>query len=125
MKPDETSSAYLTKAQEYVDALANIGEAIKENELMKEKKSGDATFTTVTNNRNLEVFGAISSTPKPDQLQAIQQLLSQLGLQVQPVIALPAQAFYTNRSGNHRGRGRDSRRGRGNYNNRSQGGGNY
>ncbi|KAJ9554157.1 hypothetical protein OSB04_018202 [Centaurea solstitialis] len=168
MKPDETSSAYLTRAQIYADALANIGEPMKDKDLvmlvlsgLREEYNGlkstllgrqfptafaelhgllsdhdymikkfsidpspPQAFTTVTNNRNSAVSGAISSTPQPDQLQAIQQLLSQLGLQVQPVNAQPAQAFYTNRSGNHRGRGRDSRRGRGNYNNRSQGGGN-
>lgn len=34
MKDDESSSAYLTRAQEYSNALANIGEPIKEKDLM-------------------------------------------------------------------------------------------
>lgn len=168
MKADETSSAYLTRAQEYSDALANIGEPMKEKDLvmlvisglreeynglkstllgrqfptafaelhgllsdhdyMIKKSATDISptqaFTAVTNSRVSPVIGGTSSTPQPDQLQAIQQLLSQLGLQIQTSNAQPAQAFYTNRSGNNRGRGRDSRRGRGNYNSRNQGGGN-
>lgn len=34
MKVDETTSTYLTRAQEYSDALANIGEPIKEKDLI-------------------------------------------------------------------------------------------
>ncbi|GJX29430.1 putative RNA-directed DNA polymerase, partial [Tanacetum coccineum] len=34
MKADETSSAYLTRAKEYSDALANIGEPVKEKDLV-------------------------------------------------------------------------------------------
>lgn len=34
MKTDETASAYLTRAKEYADALANIGEPIKEKDLV-------------------------------------------------------------------------------------------
>lgn len=34
MKPDETASAYLTRAQEYADALANIGEPVKAKDLV-------------------------------------------------------------------------------------------
>ncbi|KAJ9553489.1 hypothetical protein OSB04_017534 [Centaurea solstitialis] len=142
MKPDETSSAYLTRAQEYADALANIGEPMKEKDLvmlvisgLREEYNGlkstllgrqfptafaelhgllsdhdymikkfptevslPQAFTAVTNNRNSAVPTA-----------------------THPVNTQPAQAFYTNRSGNSRGRG--SRRGRGNYN-RGQGGGN-
>ncbi|XP_076918555.1 uncharacterized protein LOC143579026 [Bidens hawaiensis] len=34
MKGDETASAYLTRAQQYADALANIGEPMKEKDLV-------------------------------------------------------------------------------------------
>lgn len=34
MKPDESSSAYLTRAQEYATALANIGEPMKEKDIV-------------------------------------------------------------------------------------------
>ncbi|KAD3642282.1 hypothetical protein E3N88_31506 [Mikania micrantha] len=34
MQPDETTTAYLTRAQEYADALANIGEPVKEKDLV-------------------------------------------------------------------------------------------
>ncbi|KAK9075566.1 hypothetical protein SSX86_003891 [Deinandra increscens subsp. villosa] len=34
MKPDESSAAYLTRAQEYATALANIGEPMKEKDLV-------------------------------------------------------------------------------------------
>ncbi|XP_076948605.1 uncharacterized protein LOC143620920 [Bidens hawaiensis] len=40
MKADETSSAYLTRAQEYSDALANIGEPMKEKDLVMLVLSG-------------------------------------------------------------------------------------
>ena len=34
MEPDESSSAYLIRAREYADALANIGEPLKEKDLV-------------------------------------------------------------------------------------------
>lgn len=34
MKADETTSTYLLRAQEYFDALANIGEPVKEKDLV-------------------------------------------------------------------------------------------
>ena len=34
MEPDETSSAYLLRARQYADALANLGEPFKENTLL-------------------------------------------------------------------------------------------
>lgn len=40
MKPDESSSAYLTRAQEYSDALANIGEPMKEKDVVMLVLSG-------------------------------------------------------------------------------------
>ncbi|KAK1412849.1 hypothetical protein QVD17_34395 [Tagetes erecta] len=40
MKSDETSSAYLARAQEYADALANIGEPVKEKDLVMLVVSG-------------------------------------------------------------------------------------
>lgn len=40
MKPDESSSAYLTRAQEYVNALANIGKPTKEKDVVMLLLSG-------------------------------------------------------------------------------------
>ncbi|KAK9051887.1 hypothetical protein SSX86_028515 [Deinandra increscens subsp. villosa] len=40
MKPDETSSAYLNRAQQYATALANIGEPMKEKDLVMLVVSG-------------------------------------------------------------------------------------
>ncbi|KAJ9538821.1 LOW QUALITY PROTEIN: hypothetical protein OSB04_031554 [Centaurea solstitialis] len=145
MKPDETSSTYLTRTQEYADALANIGEPMKQKDLVMLviacfREEYNRLKSTLLGRQFSTAFAKLNGfhdcyaqpqlsgswchhVPQPDQLQAIQQLLSQLGLQ--PINAQPAQAFYANRSGNShsRGRGRDSRRGRRNYN-RSQGGGN-
>ncbi|MFS7906592.1 putative transcription factor interactor and regulator CCHC(Zn) family [Helianthus anomalus] len=60
-------------------------------------------------------------------IQALQQLVSQLGFQLQPVTQQPLQkspqAFYTNSPGNSHGRAQNNRRGRGNQYNRGQGGG--
>ncbi|XP_076923530.1 uncharacterized protein LOC143585673 [Bidens hawaiensis] len=40
MKPDETSAEYLTRAQEYSDALANIGEPMKDKDIVMLTISG-------------------------------------------------------------------------------------
>ncbi|XP_071699286.1 uncharacterized protein [Rutidosis leptorrhynchoides] len=134
MKADETSSAYLTRAQVYADALANIGEPMKEKDLVMlvisvdHDKKKDSTYISPAQAFTADIHqppSATSSTTavvvvyQPDHLQAIKQLLSQLGLQVQSSnTAAPAQAMFTNRLANNRGRGR----GRGNYHNRNQGG---
>ncbi|KAL7598063.1 hypothetical protein Lser_V15G20917 [Lactuca serriola] len=159
MKGDETSSAYLNRAQTYADALANIGEPMKEKDLVMLVISGlrdeynglkstilarqiptafselhglladhdymvrksapehevspvQAFTATTTTSRNHTPLSA----PSADQLQALQQLLSQIGIQAQPTNNLNAQSFFTNRSGNNRGRGQNNRRGRGNFN---------
>ncbi|KAL4579253.1 hypothetical protein LXL04_015391 [Taraxacum kok-saghyz] len=116
MKGDETSSAYLNQAQGYSDALANIGEPIKEKDLVLLVPPVQA-FMATTASRNTTT---LPSTPTTDQLQHLQTLFSQLGLQLQQTNTPSAQAFYTNRAGNNRGRGQSNRRGKGNYN-RSQG----
>ena len=66
-----------------------------------------------------------NSVASPSNIQALQQVLGQLGFQVQPINSSSPQVFYTNTgAGNNHGRG--NRRGRGNSNsyNRSQGRGN-
>lgn len=40
MKPDESSAAYLTRAQEYADSLANIGEPMNEKDIFMLLLSG-------------------------------------------------------------------------------------
>ncbi|KAJ0745776.1 putative RNA-directed DNA polymerase [Helianthus annuus] len=169
MKGDETSSAYLTRAQEYADALANIGEPMREKDLvmlvvsgLREEYTGlkqnilTRQFPTafselhgllsdhdymvkksIPNVPQAQAFAAASanssvptappnSITSPSNIQALQQVLGQLGLQVQPINSPSPQVFYTNTAaGNNRGRG--TRRGRGNNSsyNRSQGRGNH
>ncbi|KAD4584816.1 hypothetical protein E3N88_22417 [Mikania micrantha] len=144
MKGDESSSTYLTRAQEYSDALANIGEPMKEKDLVMlvilglcEEYNGLKStllarqFPTAFS----ELHGLLSdhdfmikkTAPDADALQAIQQLATQLGLHLQPSPSPPAQSYYTNRAGNNRNRGSNNRftnnRGRSTSNNRNQGGG--
>ncbi|KAJ0806767.1 putative RNA-directed DNA polymerase [Helianthus annuus] len=164
MKGDETASSYLNRAQEYADALANIGEPFREKDLVmlvisglrEEYNSLKSTLLTrlptafadlhgILSDHDYmikksapvisapQAFTAVSSrsqapagAPQPDAIQAIQQLVSQLGFQLQPTTQ-QSQAFYTSYSQNSRGRGRSSnnRRGRGSSNrftggNRSQ-----
>ncbi|KAJ0479079.1 putative RNA-directed DNA polymerase [Helianthus annuus] len=67
-----------------------------------------------------------------DTMQALQQLVSKLGLQLQPATTMPSSssnavgpaAFYTNR-GRGRGNNYNRGRGRGSYQNRSQGSGGF
>jgi hypothetical protein len=165
MKGDETSSAYLNRAQEYADALANIGESMKEKDvimlvvsgLREEYNNFKSTFFTrpptqfselyslladhdymmkkyTTEVSSAQAFTASSATPSTpaakivpaDQLVALQQMLSQLGIQVPSQYGSSSQAFYANRGGFRGGRGqnRNSSRGRGSSNNRNQNGGN-
>ncbi|KAI3765927.1 hypothetical protein L2E82_15974 [Cichorium intybus] len=158
MKSDEVTSAYLFRAQAYADALANIGEPVKEKDLvmlvisgLREEYNGlkstllarqapisfqdlhgllaDHDFMvkkTLPTVAPVQAFAATSSncstpttaTPPPDHLQALQQLLSQLGLPLNVASTQPSstQAFYTNRPLPSRGRGANNRRGRGNSN---------
>ncbi|GJY67996.1 putative RNA-directed DNA polymerase [Tanacetum coccineum] len=138
MKGDETSDAYLNRAKEYPDALANIGEAFKEKDLImlliaglcddynglkstllarqaptafhelqrlladhdymikqyvpvipSQTGSSPWVFTTTT-------FGTSSQTgsSQQDPVQAVTQLASQLGFNLQP-LTQQAQAFNT------------------------------
>lgn len=68
------------------------------------------------------------SVPSSDQLQALQHVLSQLGIQAQPTKTLNAQALFTNSSGSNHCRGQNNRCGQGNFkhnqgdfNNKNQG----
>ncbi|KAM0072744.1 putative RNA-directed DNA polymerase [Helianthus debilis subsp. tardiflorus] len=161
MKSDEASSAYLERAQEYADALANIGEPVKEKDLVMLVVAGlrdeyhalksnilTRQFPTAFNELHAlisdhdfmikkslptvppaQAFTAATNNPVPatsplgpshsPTIQALQQLVNQLSIQpqsLQPALPQP-QAYYTNRSGNTRGRGQNNRRGRGSYNN--------
>lgn len=164
MKGDETASAYLTRAKEYADALANIGEFVKDKDLvmlvisgLREEYNGlkstllarqnptsftelygllsdhdyvikkftpvispAQAFTAVTTNRSSTTI----TSSQPDTMQALQQLVSQLGFQLQPLNQPSSQAFFASRSQNSRGRGSHNRRGRGSFNNQQQYGGN-
>jgi hypothetical protein len=159
MKPDETPSAYLTRAHEYATALNNIGEPIKEKDLvmliisgLRDEYHGIKTMAltrSMAYNELHAVFAdhdymlkraapsvpptqaftaavkasAAAGTPplQPSDaaVQAVQQLASQLGLQLQ----LPAQpqAFYSNRSSNNRNNRQNNTRGRGGFNRNSGG----
>ncbi|KAD7117385.1 hypothetical protein E3N88_04653 [Mikania micrantha] len=169
MKSDESSSAYLARAWEYADALANIGEPMKEKDIvflvisgLREEYNGlkstlltrqfptafselhgllsdheylitkpsDVTpaqaFTAVSNGRITTTPYTGSSLSQSDTLQAIQQLASQLGLQLKPPSSQPSQAYYTNRSRNSNNRANNNQsgnnRGRGTHNSRNTGG---
>ncbi|KAD5317746.1 hypothetical protein E3N88_17692 [Mikania micrantha] len=148
MQLDETTTAYLTRAQEYADALANIGEPVKEKDLVMmvltglreeynslkstilarqhptafcelnglisdhdymikkaEPPSAHAFHTTISRPST----SSVPASPLPaDTITALQQIMSQLGLQVQPQSSTPHAMFAS------RGRGRGySQRGRG------------
>ncbi|KAL4569482.1 hypothetical protein LXL04_025120 [Taraxacum kok-saghyz] len=162
MKGDESSGAYLTRAQEYSAALANIGKPMPETDLvmlvisgLREEYTGfkstllgrespiafndlygllaDHDYLIKKNTSPLpaaQAFAAATlhrpSSVPPETLQSLQQLVAQLGFQLQPT---SPQVFYTNRSGNNhsnRSRGNSnnnnrSRGGRSGYNNRPQG----
>ncbi|KAI3669008.1 hypothetical protein L6452_40227 [Arctium lappa] len=148
MKGDETSSAYLARAQEYATALANIGQLMSEKDIvmlvvagLRDEYNGvkqsllarqfTAVFSElpglladheflirkpvpdVTPVQAFTAATAAGSSLQTDTVQALQQLVSRLGFQLQPVSNISStptsQAFYTNRSGpsnSSRGRGR-------------------
>ncbi|KAJ0612890.1 putative RNA-directed DNA polymerase [Helianthus annuus] len=166
MKGDETPSAYLTRAQEYADALANINEPMKPKDVvmvvisgLREEYNGlkpsllgrippvqfneilglvhdyeymikkslpavptAQAFTAVTSPQPALSATSVTAGQQPDALQALQQLATQLGFNLQP--NTPSnQAFFASRSQNSRGRGfNNNRRGRGSFNNQSSGG---
>ncbi|KAL4565328.1 hypothetical protein LXL04_029417 [Taraxacum kok-saghyz] len=166
MKCDESSSAYLTRAQEYSSALANISEPVKEKDLvmlviygLRDEYNGlkstllarqsptafselhgllaDHDFMikklpTEVSPAQAFIATAHSRIPIPPEttvpsetLHDVQQLAQQLGFQLQPLAnqnTAPAQANYTQRSGNSRNFNNRSGRGRGGSNNRQQGG---
>ncbi|GJS33095.1 putative RNA-directed DNA polymerase, partial [Tanacetum coccineum] len=131
MDPDETSSAYLLPARQYADALANIGEPFKEKDLvtlvvtgLRDEYDGFKSQIVAAAPSALTALAAISSLP-PDTVNALQQVLSQLGLQVQPQSSFSQpssqqpQAHYASRGhgrGSHN-RGRGARSNSRNYNN--------
>ncbi|KAI3725993.1 hypothetical protein L1987_65790 [Smallanthus sonchifolius] len=112
IKDDETPSAYLARAQGYANALANIelhGLLSDHDYSVKKPDSVSAqAFTATTGQPSAP---AAVNQPPTETLHALQQLMSQLGVQIQPQTQ-QSQAFYSSRG---RGRGSYSR-GRG-YNN--------
>ncbi|KAJ9553675.1 LOW QUALITY PROTEIN: hypothetical protein OSB04_017720 [Centaurea solstitialis] len=160
MKPDESSSGYPTRAPEYSHALANIGEPMKQKDVVMLVLSGlrdeynglkstilarptpirfadlhalmldhdymiSKTFTEVT---PAQAFVTATSNQKPPLSSSSQtsteavQLAAQLGFQLQPLSSQQPQAYYTNRPQTNCDRSQNnSTRGRGNYNNRTQG----
>nr|KAJ0211475.1 hypothetical protein LSAT_V11C400189870 [Lactuca sativa] len=133
MNGDETSSAYLNRAKEYADALANIGEPFKEKDLVMlvptsfNELNGLLSDHDYMIKQSIPVFhtnatGTTSATIplQQDSMQALTQLVSQLGFKLQPANQQP-QAFFTSSSPNNRSRGRfPNNRGRGrNPNNRN------
>ncbi|KAD0157053.1 hypothetical protein E3N88_44702 [Mikania micrantha] len=121
MKADETASAYLTRAQEYAPALANIGEPMKDKDIVMSLPTVPTTQAFMAAS-NLPLNGAVTSaSSQPATVQDIQQLMGQLGLHNQPTKAATIQAFYTNRGGMGRGRNFNNRRGRGSSNTRNTG----
>ncbi|KAM0014676.1 putative RNA-directed DNA polymerase [Helianthus debilis subsp. tardiflorus] len=159
-KGDETTAAYLARAQEYATALANIDEPIRDKELVMLAISGlrseynplkSGLLTRVPPVTFIELHGLINdhdflcsrASPavpqvftaatgqheslirpnaiQPSQLQSLQQLASQLGLQLNlsATSNQQPQAFYSNRGGGNRGNRRGSYRGgnsnRGNF----------
>nr|KAJ0211326.1 hypothetical protein LSAT_V11C400226510 [Lactuca sativa] len=108
MKPDETASTYLLRAQEYSDALANIGEPVKEKDLVMLVISG-----------LWEEYNGLKSIllarQAPTSFQDLHGLLADHDFMIKktsPVVA-PVQAFTTTSSNRC---GSNNRRGRGNYN---------
>nr|GFC33296.1 hypothetical protein CTI12_AA517590 [Tanacetum cinerariifolium] len=151
------NDAYISRAKEYVDALANIGEAFKEKDLVmleiaglrkdynglkstllarqaptafhelqglladhdymikqsvpvipSQTGSSPQVFTTTTSGTSSQ-----TGSSQQDPVQALTQLASQLGFNLQP-FTQQAQAFNTSYSQNKRGRGRTTNnRGRG------------
>ncbi|GJR38129.1 beta-grasp domain-containing protein [Tanacetum coccineum] len=94
MKGDETSDAYLNRAKEYANALANIGEAFKEKNLVMLVIAGLS-----------EDYNGLKSTllarQAPTAFHELQGLLSDHDYMIkQYVLVIPSlQAFTTKTSG--------------------------
>lgn len=100
------------QASTYFQELKGL---LADHEFMVKKSMPTVTpiqaFSTIANTRS-----TTASSPVPlDTLQTLQQLMSQLGLQLQPTPSISPQSFYTNMSSSSLGRGSNNRRGRGNY----------
>ncbi|GJS10798.1 nucleotide-binding alpha-beta plait domain-containing protein [Tanacetum coccineum] len=104
---DETSDADLNCAQEYADALAAIGEPVKDKDLVMLVVSGlreeyNDLNTTITTRQSLIAFSelhALLSSPsmleaRQAQLLELTTQLSSLGFQVSPIAPSGPQAFY-------------------------------
>lgn len=163
MKGDETPLSYLSRAQEYASALANIGEQVKDKDLvllviagLREEYNGlkanllarnpPVTFIELHSllsdhdyliTKNISdptssqphVFAA-STLPNltqfQSQLQSLQQMASQLGLQLHTAGSPtpPPQAFFASRpshNNNNNFRGNRNNNSRGINNNNSRG----
>ncbi|KAD6118667.1 hypothetical protein E3N88_09938 [Mikania micrantha] len=92
--------------RQFPTAFTELHGLLADHDYMIHKSQPDVTlaqaFTAVSSSRNH------TSAISPDTLQALQQLLSQVGLQTQPstnYVQPPPHANYTNRSTSMRGRG--------------------
>nr|GFA02966.1 hypothetical protein [Tanacetum cinerariifolium] len=122
---DETFDAYLNRAQEYSDALAAIGEPVKDKDLVMLAVSGlrkeyNGLKTTITTCQSPTVFSELHALLSDhDYMFGKTQLtaqLSALGFQVSPIAPFGPQAFYgvrplnnnMNNNNNNRGNSNNS-----------------
>ncbi|GJT69961.1 retrotransposon protein, putative, ty1-copia subclass [Tanacetum coccineum] len=134
MHDDETPDAYLNCAQEYADALAAIGEPVKDKDLVMLAVSGireeyNGLKTTITARQSPTAFNELHALlGRQAQLSELTAQLSALGFQVSPIAPSGPQAFYgvrpsnNNRNNNNNNRG-NRNNSRGNNNNRGRGNG--
>ncbi|GJV82413.1 hypothetical protein Tco_1522311 [Tanacetum coccineum] len=116
MHGDETPDAYLNRAQEYADALAAIGEPVKDKDLVMLDVSGickedNGLKITITACQSPTAFSQLGSPSMPEahqaQLSELNAQLGALGFQVSPIAPSSSQAFYgarpshNNRSNNN------------------------
>nr|GEV60250.1 hypothetical protein [Tanacetum cinerariifolium] len=111
MHDDETSDAYLNRAQEYADALAAIGEPVKDKDLVMLAVSGlreeyNGLKTTITVRQSPTAFSELHALLSDhDYMLGKTQLtaqLSALGFQVSPIAPSGPQAFYGVRPSNNK-----------------------
>ncbi|GKF21854.1 hypothetical protein Tco_0070492, partial [Tanacetum coccineum] len=108
---DETPDAYLNRAQEYVDALAAIGEPVKDKDLvmlavsdhdyMLGKTRAPAPSITSSFAANYAVGSPSMPEARQAQLSELTAQLSALGFQVSPIAPSGPQAFYGVRPSNN------------------------
>ncbi|GJT15798.1 integrase [Tanacetum coccineum] len=105
MHGDEALDAYLNRAQEYVDALAAIGEPphalLSDHDYMLGKTRAPAPSITSSFAANYAVGSPSMPEARQAQLSELTAQLSALGFQVSPITPSGPQAFYGARSNNN------------------------